>query len=221
MRITCLLTAYNRPVLLGKAIKSIADQTHLDWNCILMDDGSGVDNLELYKRIVDPRFTVLYYNATQEMRDTTARYAVNINKHLPGLSSGLVCYMTDNTEYDRHLFSIASKWFENNHTFAGYAISQRDCYTAAGEYLGISQKYGHWANMPPLNFIHTFGAALSPRRFLDHSQVCHRLPVGVAWDESAKPDGDAVFFERLISQHGAICPMYHMPLLTEHIVELH
>lgn len=218
MNITVLLTAWNRPELLRKAINSVCAQTFVNWRCLVLDDGSDQDTLDMYAAIEDPRIQVHYYLPTPRERAHSTRYSVNINRWLPKLNSGIVMYMTDNTEYKPELMTTVAAWFvEHPLAFSGYVVSERDCYTMDGEYLGTAGEYNHWPRMP--DRVIPFGGDMTG--LLDHSQVFHRVPTRLLWDESiaAKPHGDALFYNRMIKEYGAILPIYNQPLLVEHIVK--
>ncbi len=59
-----ILTCYNRAYILEKAIKSILSQTCLDWECLIVDDGSNDNTTEIAKKYcdTDSRFRYLYHS---------------------------------------------------------------------------------------------------------------------------------------------------------------
>ena len=96
----------------------------------------------------------------------------------------------------------------------------RDVYSKAGRYLGTAEQFSHWPTMPLEQVDALFGSAV--RGQVDHSQVFHRLPCALRWNEGIETVkfGDADFYGRLTAEWGA--NMYSIgsePLTLEHIIE--
>lgn len=54
-----VMPAYNRQKLIAASVQSVLDQTLMDFELIVVDDGSGDHTLDVLSRISDPRLTVL------------------------------------------------------------------------------------------------------------------------------------------------------------------
>ena len=56
--VSIIIPTYNRVHLIGETLDSILAQTHINWECIIVEDGSGDDTANLIAKYVerDPRF---------------------------------------------------------------------------------------------------------------------------------------------------------------------
>jgi len=234
MRLNVILTSYNRPAFLARALDSLLAQTDPRWYGIVMDDGSDAATIDVLKakRYRHPQLKRLCHpQVTPAERARTTRYSVLINEaydyaaHI-GLdaSGGVVGYLCDNTEYAPELVATVLDFFDRRpDVYAGYVTQARDSWQgdAHGDgvaHLGGAELYGHWAHMPGV----LAERIMHPRGQLDHSQVFHRLPCEVRWSEAVehKAHGDAVFFERLVTRYGPIYAIAPGRALTkEHLVK--
>jgi glycosyltransferase involved in cell wall biosynthesis len=216
-----ILTSYNRPALLQRTLASLKAQTAPDWKCYLQDDNSNRETMKVIRDAceADPRFIVGKHKTSDRERETTTRYSVLINEILPTLEEGIVGYLCDNVEYDPELVERVLAWFaQRPDHYAGYVLHARDVWSTDGtQRLGAASDFGHWNILPPLQ-----GPVEAPAGWLDHSQVFHRLPCAVAWNESRDvlTRGDGDFFTRLVAAHGPIFPIDGEHILTtEHLLE--
>ena len=201
-----------------RALASLLIQSDKNWTCFIQDDNS-VDTLGLLREIDDPRFIIRLHNTNATERINSTRYSVLINEILPALQSGIVGYLCDNVEYHPELVKTVNTWFEHNpDKFSGYVYHLRDVYSVDGKELrGMASDFGHWNQLPPGT-----GPVSAPAGLLDHSQVFHRLPVALRWNESPaiKTHGDGDFFTRLAGEYGPIYPVDQANVLTlEHLLE--
>lgn len=222
MTLNIILTSYNRPRLLQMAIDSLLAQTDNRWHCYLQDDNSNEATLKVIKQYQDDdRFTVGLHDTSEQERKETTRYSVLINEILSELSDGIVCTMCDNVSYAPELVEAVLGWFDWHEGYnSGYVPQIRDMYHLdvedAGEFMGLANAFGHWLIMPPeylLEISNAYG-------ILDHSQVFHRLPLKVKWNESRDVvlAGDADFYQRLISKRGPIGRITKEILSCEHLL---
>ena len=79
--ISVIIPTYNRSQLIGETLISILSQTYTHWECLIVDDGSTDNTLEVAKKIVgkDSRFSV--YNRPDE-RPKGANACRNYGFHL-------------------------------------------------------------------------------------------------------------------------------------------
>jgi hypothetical protein len=204
------------------AIDSLLDQTDDRWHCYLQDDNSNQATLDVIGEFEDhDQFTIGTHNTSMQERQETTRYSVLINEVLPDLKDGIAATLCDNVTYEPELVETVLAWFEA-HPDAGsaYVTQSRDMYHLdgedAGEYMGWASEFGHWPIVPP----NPGQAIWAPYGILDHSQVFHRLPVEVKWDESheAVKDGDARFYIELIEKRGPIVCITDEILSCEHLL---
>lgn len=223
MILNIILTSYNRPCFVKRAIESVLAQTDRRWRLYVLDDASNEATQGLLWQYVpdkadNPPIQIEFgwpeMSAADRAKHT--RYSVLINSVMPGLSAGVVAYMCDNVEYDPRLVATVLDYFERHpQVYAGYVPHGRDIYTADGEYLGPAAIRGHWNVTPPQD------GALSGRvmGLLDHSQVFHRLPCDLRWNESpeVRSYGDGEFFNRLTALYGPIHQISADILTNEHL----
>lgn len=198
-----ILTSYNRPTLLRRALESVLSQTDNRWTCYVMDDNS---NLETRRVIQEYRqrtgnIEVHWHSTKKADREATVRYSVLINSILPGLAAGVVGYLCDNAEWDEELVEKVLAWFEaDGKRQAGYVKLGRDVWKDGESSIVESH--------PPVIPL-TDGPVAQPDNVLDHSQVFHRLPMDIRWpeDPEVRRHGDGVFFTRLVEKVGPIEPI--------------
>jgi spore maturation protein CgeD len=102
VKFSVILTSYNKPEYLDRAISSVVNQSYDNWQLIVADDNSS--KREVYSVIAkyqnDKR--VRYFNSRikEEDRLKTARYATQINSAVKELSTGdYICYLADDDYY--------------------------------------------------------------------------------------------------------------------------
>lgn len=199
MLVSCILTSCNRPRFIRQALKSIQDQTWLDYELVVMDD-SDPELLDVRKAVSEFRFPEVQVHvakAAPEERASINRLAIQINAGLERVTGDLVCYLPD----DDFLFP---DWFEQGARF----------FAGRNEVL---QAYGalHYTSSPDMDFTQTNGVRFPGRPVacalgvLDHSQVMHRRrrppllwPTGP--ETLKEPDG---FFFRELAKSGPFYPI--------------
>lgn len=99
--VSVILTSYNKPKYLKKAIDSVLNQTYTNIHLIIADDNS--PNKEVWDVInsySDPRITSFNSYISDEDRRKTARYATQINTAVRNYStSKYICYLADDDFY--------------------------------------------------------------------------------------------------------------------------
>lgn len=221
-----ILTSYNRPNLIKRTIESLLAQTSDQWRCTILDDNSDNKTLGMifdYASKNKKFIRAIAHTTTPEQRASTTRYSALINEVLPTLDSGIVSYLCDNVEYHPDLVRDVLYFFDHAPSiFSGYVMHLRDTWKRDGMdatvRLGTASQFGHWDVTPPE--MRVFGEDV--RGWLDHSQVFHRLPVDIRWNEDVamKGGGDGDFFNRLIEATGAIYPIEtNGPRTLEHLLK--
>ena len=218
MQLTIILTSWNRPKFVVRAVESVLAQTNPNWRLIIQDDGSGMGTVGKLRRYADSDSRITLHEHTVTNRDKVTRYAVLINEAYQWVNGGLVGYMCDNVEYKPEMVdSVLAYFAENPDTGAGYVYHERDYWSVSGHRIGRASDVGHWDYTPPVvRDIH------EPMGMLDHSQVFHRWPIQARWDEdrAAVKCGDGLFFQKLILETGAIKPIRPGKVLSlEHLFQ--
>jgi spore maturation protein CgeD len=219
MQINIILTSYNRPVLLKRAVDSIINQTDQEWRLWLQDDNSDEETQDYIDTICDPRITVGNHKTAPAERKLKSRYAVLINEIVHQIPDGsVVGYLCDNVEYYPTLVAKVRAFFETySEAYMAYVPQLRDVWMEDGRsYRGTAAQFQHWAILPP---------AIKPLEanvfgILDHSQVFHRTPAGMDWSEDITTvhNGDGLFYTLLATRKGPIYPIVDYPLTMEHLL---
>ena len=114
VKVSVILTSYNRPRQVVKAVASVRAQTHSDWELFIVDDNSNDETKAVLSAIVayEPRCTVIHSGVMHEERAKTTRYATCINLAIPKLTGDLVSYLTDDDIYYPERFQKMVEIFE-------------------------------------------------------------------------------------------------------------
>lgn len=207
MKISCLLTSYNRPTWVRHALKSVADQTHKDYQLIVLDNSTVFD---IRKAVGEFSFTeveVHHRDVPPQERRSKNQLAVNLNIGLLRATGDLVCFLCDDDYYYPSWFAEASKYFDAN----------KDVAVAFGKLV-----YSECRDMtyePKPGNVRFFDAPVrSPSCALDHNQVIHRRfpePFLIPEDPKAIAASDANYFNTLARYH-----VFH-PIATSAVVKRH
>jgi len=222
MLLTIILTSYNRPRLIRRTLVSLIQQTDPRWECLVLDDGSNQETLDVLAPFVnDKRFQMMTFRTTPEERAATARYATLLN--MVQVSNGIVGYLCDNVEYKPRLVSRVNSFFLTNpNAFSGYVLQYRDIWAREndGEGPDGERRIAHSVETNMIPILPRIQAEQIPagkiKMELDHSQVFHRAPIDLKWDESleAKACGDGIFFEQMAEKYGPIRAISPGEILT-------
>jgi spore maturation protein CgeD len=198
---TVILGSYNRPKLVREAIRSVRDQTDIDWELIITDDGSDPETLEAIQAEID---TTTYKcillrgtGPTGPRPDAQVRAVRSINRALPLARGELIHYLPDDDFYPRDRLTLFRDWFEA-HPEQHMAYGRMSWVFADGSLQGRDLFPG--------------GPVEYPCGQLDHTSVVHRrscLRKVTMWPEAGiNYDSDGVFFRKLVEEgFGPIHPM--------------
>jgi glycosyltransferase involved in cell wall biosynthesis len=192
LKISCILTSYNRPKRVREAIASVQTQTYPYWELIIVDDNSNLQTKQVLSEIVnaDPRLRLIQSGVQDEDRYKTTRYASCINMAIPFITGDLVTYLTDDDIYFPERFEKMADVFANN---------------PAIHVLYGRQKmvYHHQGKTVLMGFRPLIGVTRSPMRRVDHNSIMHRmvcLDIVNNWDDDPALwiEADAYFFKKLV-----------------------
>lgn len=195
MKISVILTSFNRPKWIRDSLRSIADQTHQDFQLIVVDESDQLDIVGVLKEFSFKDVAVRHLDIKPEERRYTNRLSENCNLGLSLATGDLVCFLADDDYYFPGWFAAASAYFEANiHVAAAF-----------GRLV-----YSYWEQMifqksPEPAQIRFYPDVVSdPSNRLDHNQVIHRRfsppyewPVGVC--SLAGPD--AAYFRAIAKDY--------------------
>lgn len=195
-KVSIILTSYNKPDYLQKAIESVIQQTHDLWELFIMDDHSNAETTAVIHKYLHDR-RIQYHNSFVHPADRlkTARYATLINSALPFADGDYISYLTDDTVY--HPERLSRMVQEFSHKPEAQAVYSKQKVVHVNE---RGEEISH--------FYRNANAVLDQAAFqVDHCSVMHRRSLlnlihhkfGGYWDDDMKHwnHGDAIFWARL------------------------
>ncbi|PES65565.1 CgeD protein [Bacillus cereus] len=195
-KVSIILTSYNKPALVGKAIESVLRQTVDEWELFIMDDHSNEETVNVIKQYLDdPRITYINSFIEDEERYKKTRYAVLINKAIPLTKGTYISYLTDDTVYvPKRLEEMVFVF--NINAKIDIIYSSQQVKFVNNQLKLLSERVSRAQRV-------LYQAA----NVVDHCSVMHtrailekvREKYGEYWDESPVHwhNGDAAFWERL------------------------
>lgn len=195
MKISCILVSYNRPRWCRQAIKSIADQTHKDYQLIVIDESTVFDIHEAVKEFPLTEATVRKHHVLPEERKIQNRLSINLNIALQLVTGDLVCFLADDDYYYPTWFEHASAYFE----------AHPEIQAAYGKLVYSDSPEMVFTTEPaPVNIRYFKGPIKDPFDRLDHNQVMHRrFTPPFRWPETLGTVGgpDAYYFREVSKDH--------------------
>lgn len=198
MKITCILTSYNRPKMIRHALKSIADQTHKDYELLVFDDSTKFDIRKIVAEFLLTEAQVFHTDVAPVVRGSVCRLSVNCNAGLKIAKGDLISFLADDDYYYPRWFEEADRFFsENPEKDVGYGKLR---YSTSQEMVFPKGGKGIFPGSPVTN----------PLNVLDHNQVIHRrFAPPYHWPEKFKfctaPDGK--YFEAIAKSGRALHPI--------------
>lgn len=208
--VTVILTSYNRDVLLRQAIDSVLNQTYLNIEFFIVDDGSKQETRKIIEHYVSNHKSIKYIqtNRSDSARYLKANYCENINTCLKQATGKYVCYLTcDDMYYPNHVELMAKALDEDPNkmiVFGDQNVMQYDDNTGESKW-----KYTFMWYQPTDTTIKNAFCRI------DHNSVMHRMEcvdkVGY-WDDDIKVvrEGDAYYWRKL-NQHWVF---HRVPVIT-------
>lgn len=104
--ISIIIPTYNRADLITRTLDSVVNQTFIDFEVLIIDDGSTDSTESVIEAITDPRFS--YYKKINEERGKARNYGIERAK-----GQYITFLDSDDLIYPKHL-ALAKKEIENN-----------------------------------------------------------------------------------------------------------
>lgn len=190
IKVTVILTSYNKPRLIGQAIASVLGQTFQDFELIIGDDNSSEETKQVISRYLsDPRVVYLQTGVAEADRYKSCRYAAVINLALKRARGEYVSYLCDDDIYYQRRLELMAKYLDEH----------PDVYVVYG---AQRLKWLSGTIIPLKKVRPTVGVTWQAAGKVDHNSIMHRKScsdrVG-GWDEDKKywHSADAVFFKKL------------------------
>lgn len=192
LKISCILTSYNRPKGVRKAIVSVQKQTYPHWELIIVDDHSNEETKQVLRDLVskDSRLKFIQSRVKDQDRHKTVRYATCINLAIPLITGDLVTYLTDDDIYYPQRFRKMVQVFQRNPQIHVVYGRQRVVHINSGKVIRTFIR--------PL-----VGVTRHPMSRVDHNSFMHRrtcFNIVKGWDNdpSLWRNADAAFFRKLV-----------------------
>lgn len=113
MKISCILTSYNRPKWLNHSLKSISDQTYRNFELLVFDDSTLFNIHDIIKQYAFPSVKVTHNNVSASQRRAENRLGMNCNAGLKAASGDVVCFLCDDDYYFPGWFEACAKFFSD------------------------------------------------------------------------------------------------------------
>ncbi|MGF7532914.1 glycosyltransferase family 2 protein [Bacillus mexicanus] len=195
-KVSIILTSYNKPDYLQKAIESVIKQTYALWELLIMDDHSNEETTAMIHRYLHDK-RIRYQNSFihPAERLKTTRYATLINDALPFTDGDYISYLTDDTVYHPERLSRMVQTFSDKPEAQAVYSKQKVVHVnERGEEIS--------------HFYRNADAILDQAAFqVDHCSVMHRRSLldriqhkyGSYWDDDMKHwnHGDSIFWSRI------------------------
>jgi spore maturation protein CgeD len=194
--VSVILTSYNKPDTVGKAIESVINQTFQNWELFVMDDHSNEDTIRVIESYLhDKRIKFFNSHIKDNQRFKTTRYATLINAALRHTKGKYISYLTDDNIYLPHRLQVMVHHFNQNpHIDIVYSAQLIKYFD--------ENRVQTWEGVRE-----TEGILTEPANKVDHCSVMHTKKIadfvfkryGSFWEEDPIYwlSGDAAFWRRL------------------------
>ncbi len=195
MKVSCILTSFNRPRWVEDAIASVASQTHRNFELVVLDESEEFDILDVLGKFSLPDVKLRRFKVSAADRRHSNRLSQNCNAGLALATGDLVCFLADDDYYYPSWFERAVSFFEQN----------QDVQAGFGRLVySYSPVRAYERNPDPSTIRYYPGVVKDPANRLDHNQVIHRrFDPPFRWPEAvgtlAGPD--AMYFKEIASEH--------------------
>jgi spore maturation protein CgeD len=195
MKVSCILVSYNRPKWVRQSIKSIADQTHRDFQLVVIDESTIFDIHEVLKEFDLPDYVARQYKVCGERRRYQNRLGVNLNVGMALATGDLLCFLADDDYFYPTWFAEAVAFFEKNPKIhAGYG---KLVYSDSPDMVFTTEP-------AKCNLRFFKGPLQDPFNKIDHNQGIHRrLKPPCRWPETLGTVGgpDAYYYREVGKRH--------------------
>mgnify|MGYP003576619594 CR=1 FL=1 len=201
MKVTCILTSFNRPNWVRHSLGSVFCQTHQDYELIVIDESEIFDIRPVVAKLPFREVKVVHHDVSAEERAKVNRLSVNINEGLNLATGDLVCYLADDDFLYPEWFSEASSFFSKN----------PGVFAAFGK---LARSYSReWIYPTDPEIVFPNGIISDPFCRLDHNQIVHRkLQPPIEWpiDKSTLSAPDGLFMREV----GKRYPFHPIPVFA-------
>lgn len=195
MKVSCIISSYNRPRWLRQSIRSIVEQSHKDYQIVVIDESTMFDIYEVLKEFDLSECVVRKHVVTQEQRSRQNRLSINLNVGLALADGDLICFLADDDYY-------YPTWFEKA---AAFFSEFPEVQAAYGKLVYSDSPEMVFTESPAQCNLRFFkGPLQDPFNRLDHNQAIHRKfdpPFQWPEDMGALGGPDAFYFREVATKH--------------------
>lgn len=193
MKVTCILSSYNRPTFIRQALRSVERQTHRDYELLLMDESDPeiFDVRKARDEFHFPSLRIHVSRPTPQERHETNRLAIGINQALEVATGDLIVYLPDDDYFFQDWFEQGVRFFES-HPWALQAFGSLHYTTTRDMELPKAS---------PVRFYDR--TIVEPFGVLDHGMVMHRRrtpPLFWPTGPETRKEPDGHFFRELVKE---------------------
>jgi spore maturation protein CgeD len=192
VKISCIIASFNRPKFLKEALRSIVNQSHKDYQLIVVDESTQMNVFDVVAEFDFTDSVVIHERISPSVRAKSNRLGININIGLEHAVGDLICYLGDDDAY-------FPTWFENmNRFFEEHPVVQVG--------FGILKYCRDNLDFSECGEIRFWNEVIKDpsEKLLDHNQVCHRrFDPPQKWQENLGTEGnsDYWFFTQIANLH--------------------
>lgn len=200
MKVSCILASYNRPRLVRQAIKSVADQTHRDYELLVFDDSTVFDIAAVVAEFRLTEVKVVHNQVNKERRRSECRLGINCNEGLAAAKGDLFCFLCDDDYFYSTWFASAVRFFSDVNNAGKKVGFGRLLYSSSMAMTFPQDGHGLFYKEP----------VADPVCRLDHNQVIHRRldpPGRWPFEFGHAGNPDAVYFNGIAKMGNLFYPI--------------
>jgi spore maturation protein CgeD len=195
MKVSVILTSFNRPTWIRDSLRSIQGQTHQDVELIVIDESDQFEILDVLKEFHFKNVIVRRSIVDPAVRRLENRLSINCNTGLNLATGDLVSFLADDDYYYPTWLAGAAAYFKKHpHVQAAY-----------GKLVYSTKVKVEYPFNPPASVVRYYGTVVTdPFGKLDHNQVIHRrFDPHFTWPTGAHTIGgpDAHYFREIAAKH--------------------
>lgn len=178
--VTVIMPVYNQASFIRCAVHSLLNQTHVDWELIIIDDGSTDNVYESVSDFIESDERIHYVR-----NDSNMGLGHSLNRGLDLASYGLIAYLpADDIFFTDHLTSLVEvlKKRDVNLAYSGLVYSKNDISGERGRISVIDEVDDKWLQLVQVMHRKT------PNRWMERSEL-------------ATDDLNIMFWHKFMSEH--------------------
>lgn len=158
--VTIIMPTYNRENYIGYAVESVLKQNYINWELLIIDDGSTDNTKGIIKNFSNRRVKYYYYNSNKGP-------AYARNRALEKSKGEYICYLdSDNTLHEDFILIMMNELLDNPDFDAAYCAQKLFNYNSDMEAEEVSVRFG------PFN-----RSMLENRNYIDLGTIMHHRSV--------------------------------------------